>query len=111
MAGEFGDFLGGSEFARFFLEDQPRSAFFSAAAPFGTSPIRQRFFQNQFDEVMKQYLSELGAGARQGAVPNLPFADFTGGFDFNQLFQQQPRFQRGASSQFFNPRTRFLFGF
>jgi len=106
------EFLGGGQdFARFFLEDQPRSAFFSAAAPFGTSPVRQRFFQNQFDEVFNQYLAALGRGAREGNVPNLPFADFAGSFDFNRLFQQQPRFQRGASSQFFNPRTRFLFGF
>lgn len=102
---------GNQDFARFFLEEEPRASFFSAAAPFGTSPVRRRFLQNQFGEVFDQYLAALGAGARQGSVPNLPFADFTSGFDFNQLFQQQPRFQRGASSQFFNPRTRFLFGF
>jgi hypothetical protein len=106
------DFFGtGPEFPAFFLEDQPRSAFFSAAEPFSKAPIRRRFFQNQFDTVFDQYLAALGAAARTGVASDQTFADFSGNFDFNRLFQQQPRFQRGVSSQFFNPKTRFLFGF
>ena len=99
------------EFARFFLEEDPRAAFFSAISPFGTTPQRRRFFSEQFPDVRNQFHGALGAQARQGLMPDLNFGDFTANFDFNRLFQQQPRFQRGVSSQFFNPRTRFLFGF
>ena len=99
------------DFAKFFLEEDQRAAFFSAISPFGTTPGRRRFLSEQFPAVVNRFHGALGEQARQGLMPDLSFGDFTGNFDFNRLFQQQPRFQRGASSQLFNPKTRFLFGF
>ena len=99
------------DFSSFFLEQQPRAAFLSAAAPFGTSPQRRRGFRNQFESVFDQYLAMIGQEARGGNVPTLRFTDFTSGLDFNRLFREQPRFQRGENEDRFNPRTRFLFGF
>jgi len=101
------------DWSRFFLEQAPRAAFLGAATPFGTSPLRRRFLGGQFDEGQRQYESMLGQQALRGELPEQPqlFSDFVRGLAFNQLFQQQPRFQRGVHSSFFNPRTRFLFGF
>lgn len=103
-----------SPFGRFFLDDQPQASFFNSIQPFSNTPIRRRFFQSQFDPVMGAFMARLGGMARGGTLDpmNLPrFDDFTKSFDFNRLFQQAPRSQRGESAQFFNPRTRFLFGF
>lgn len=98
-------------FGRFFLNEQPRAAYGSAALPFGTSPAKRRFVQGSFDDVWSRFLAQLGLQARAGFVPDLDFGDFTANFDFNKLFQDQPRFARGQDAQQFNPRTRFLFGF
>ena len=97
------------DFARFFLEEEPRSAFFSATQPFQTSNRMRRFLQEQFQPVWNEFLGAMGRQARLGQVPDLRFADFTQGTNFPQQFQQQPRWQRGESAQFFNPRMRFLF--
>jgi len=98
---------------KFFLEQKPEAAFLGAGAGFATSPLRRRFLQSQFENVFKQYMGGLGQQAIAGRLPERPqlFGDFMRNFDFNRLFSQQPRVARGASSGFFNPRTRFLFGF
>jgi len=105
---------GFNDFGRFFLEDQPRAAFLGQAIPFAKSPFQKRTFPNLFDQVFDQFLAQIAQQAQAGQLDpfNLPrFGQFVGGVDPNALTRQLPRFQRGASSQFFNPRTRFLFGF
>lgn len=97
------------DFSRFFLEEEPRSAYFSAIKPFQTNNRMRQFLAQQFEPVWNEFLGALGAQARQGQVPDLRFGDFTRNFDFPQQFQQQSRWQRGAAEGFFNPRMRFLF--
>jgi len=99
-----------NDFLRFFLSQQPRAAFFDALQPF--TGQRRRVLEQQYDPLYGQFQGEQVNRIRQeGPETQFGFQDFLGGQDFNQLFYQQPRFDRGASSQFFNPRTRWLLGF
>jgi len=82
--------------------------------PLARSPFQKRAFPNFFDQVFGQFLSGTAQQAQAGQLDpfNLPrFGDFVQGVDPNKFARQLPRYQRGASSQFFNPKTRFLFGF
>ena len=100
-----------NNFFQDFLEQEPTAAFFSAIKPFGTSPRRSRFLQEQYAPNRGRYMGELGEQLRQGILPDLPFTDFLSSQDFNRQYMDQPRYNRGMSSSSFNPRTRFLYGF
>jgi len=92
-----------------FLNEVPESAFFSRIGQFSDSPRRQNFFQNQFPNVENQFIGAIGSQFRTGQAPSLKFDDFLNDFDFDRLFRDQSRFQRGRTSNLFNPSTRFLF--
>ena len=93
------------------LEDVPQAAFFNAIRPFATSPGRRRSLSNLFEPMQNQFLGNLGQQVSQGAMPTLRWQDFLGEQNINKWLFEQPRFERGASTNFFNPRTRFLLGF
>lgn len=101
---------GPTDFGRFFLEQEPRAAFFNAIRPFGTSPNRQRFFENQFDPFKNRYFGALGGFFQGGGeFSDAPtFMDFLGDEDFNQTFFRASPPQRGEFGGGVNPRTRWL---
>jgi hypothetical protein len=95
------------------LGDVPEAAFFNAIRGLGTTPARRRFFESQFQPTLNRFRGRQGEQLLGGAMPSLTFQDFLSrrGPQFNREFFQKPRANRGASSGFFNPRTRFLLGF
>lgn len=101
------DFFGGTSFLDF-LEEEPRTAFFSFQDQFGKAPAQQRYFQGQFQNIQNEFLGQLGQQIRGGGLPTLRFADFLSQFPFTQRYAQLSPFQRGERSAIFNPRTRFL---
>ena len=108
---QFGNGMFDNDMFTDFLEDVPSTGFFSAIKPFGTSPRRRQFFENQFQPMYNRYQGEWGQQVRQGQFPTLRFDDFLSNRDFSREFMEQPRYNRGVSSTFFNPRTRLLYGF
>lgn len=103
------------DFAKFFLEQTPRAAFFSAMQPFLKSPAKRRFAETQFNPFYDWYQGALGQQARQGITPSLNFADYLqapqafGHPTMEQRFSQDP-FRQGNQA-FMSPRTRWLLGF
>ena len=93
------------------LEDVPETAFFNAVRPFSTTANRQRVFERLFQPTQNRFFGELGGQAARGQMPDLTWQRFLGGQDWNRLFFDQPRWDRGAHANFFNPRTRFMVGF
>lgn len=93
-----------------FLEDAPegfRANFFSRLGTRGT-PMRSRFFQNEFQNIQNQFLGALGAQIRGGQQPTLTGEQFLNQFDFNRAFLGAPPAMRGQFGSRFAPRTRFL---
>ena len=93
------------------LEEEPRTAFFSRTAPFGTSPIRRRFTENLFPQVFNRFLGALGTQIRGGETPTLRFEEFLSdprSFNLEREFFQQPRARRTGFAPPLAPRTRFL---
>ena len=98
------------------LGDSPGAAFFSALDGRNGSPNQRRFNQNQgLGVATNAFEGALGQEARGGQIPTLNFVDFLDDFLSRQglesKFNQQSRFQTGKAENFFNPRTRFQFGF
>lgn len=90
-----------------FLEATPQAAYMSFL-PSLTRPM-QRYFGRQFGDVYGQYMGALGQEAqRTGTLPQLPFMDFLGRYDFGQQYGGLSPQQRGFFPSRFAPRTRFL---
>ena len=94
------------------LEEEPRTAFFSRANQFGTSPSRRRFSENAFPGAFDKFLGQLGTQIKEGKAPDLKFDDFLdNSFNFEKEFFQTPRARRRGFAPTVNPRTRFLVQF
>mgnify|MGYP001597426970 CR=1 FL=1 len=97
-----------------FLEEEPKTAYFSYANQFGGAPRSQRrekFFQNQFSDIYNQYLGRLGGQVRGGETPGLKWNDYLGGFDFNKWYQEQvPYEERNPQQGRFVPETKWRVG-
>ena len=100
-----------NELASLFLEKDPLAAYFSSIAQYAGRPPRRRFLAGQYDPTFHRFMGQVGQQARGGQFPTLSFSDFTRDMDFDRIFREQTRFQRGENEDRFNPRTRFLFGF
>ena len=95
---------------RNFLEEEPRTAYFSFQDQFGPSQTQQNFFRNQFQKFHNQFMGNLGSQIRSGEPPTLRFEDFLGGLDFGQEFARTDPFMRGGPrTSLFRPRTRSIF--
>ena len=94
-----------------FLEEEPKTAYFSFSNEFGgpqKSQRQQNFFRDQFSNIYNQYLGNLGRQVRAGQVPTEQFQDFMGGFDFADWYRQQTSFQqRNPNQSSFAPNTQW----
>ena len=97
-----------------FLEEEPKTAYFSYGNQFGGAPRSQRrekFFQNQFTDIYNQYLGRLGSQVRAGQAPEQKWNDYLGGFDFNKWYQEQVPFEeRNPQQGRFVPETKWRVG-
>jgi hypothetical protein len=94
-----------------FLELNPAAAYHSYSSEWG-SPMGQRHYQNQFQDVYNQYLGSLGGLLRQGVMPSgseNTFANYLGDYDWSERYTSLPPQMRGEFSAQFNPRTRQIY--
>ena len=74
------------------------------------SPKRQRFFQNAYQDVLKDYYGTAGTAMRQGQAPT-SFMDFLETNPWTSRYASLPQTARGTTGQAYSPRTRFLFNY
>ena len=95
------------------LEEFEPAQYYSSPAgmTFGArSPKRQRFFQNAYQDVLKDYYGTAGTAMRQGQAPT-SFMDFLETNPWTSRYSSLPQASRGVTGQAYNPRTRFLFNY
>ena len=115
MANEnpYSDFLdNNSSWGSLLLQQMPQAAYYSS--PTGTSfgrqsPRRQRYFQQNFQDVYNQYLGALGTQLREGEQGSLTFQDFIATDPWTSRYSQLPQGMRGVNTGMYSPRTRFLY--
>ena len=95
------------------LEESPEATFFSAPQrdQFETSPVRSRYFENQFSTVFNDYLRKQGESLRAGEIPTQTFRDTVDSIDFDTKFRSLPPNLRGFFQRQVAPQTRTLVGF
>ena len=100
-------------FSSLWLEDEPEGAFNAFLSPLLQSPLNRRILPSLFNNVWRQFLGSAGLQAQQGQLDPTALPSFNTFLQQGRTPQQMlfslPRFDRGAHSSFFNPRTRFLF--
>ena len=103
---------GGSDWSSLLLEGMPQEAYYSSPTgqAFGAgSPRRQRYFQQNFQDVYNQYLGALGTQTRSGQDPAMSFESFLRTDPWTSRYAQLPQGMRGVNTGMYNPRTRFLY--
>ena len=74
------------------------------------SPRRQRYFQNSYQDTLKDYYGKAGTAMRQGQAPT-SFMDYLETNPWTARYSSLPQAARGATGMASNPRTRFLFNY
>ena len=95
------------------LEEMEPAQYYSSPTGMGfgaRSPRRQRYFQNAYDDVLKDYYGTAGTAMRQGQAPT-SFMDFLETNPWTTRYSALPQASRGVTGQAYNPRTRFLFNY
>lgn len=102
-----------------FLESQPETAFNVALDQFGPTGNQRNFFQNEFQNILNQFLGVLGGQAQAGETPNALFTDFLAGgtvlpgqspFGFQNTFATTaPSLRGGPARNLFAPPSRSFF--
>jgi hypothetical protein len=132
----FGDFLSPSwqqEIGKTFLEQNPLATYLSSptgeaftrgglieaesaaqgGAMRGQTPAKRRFFQQSFQDVYNDYLSQLGGQARQGEIPTTTFRDYLATDPFTERYTKltpdERRYYGSQGRATFAPRTRQIY--
>ena len=71
-------------------------------------PSRQRFFEQGYQDIYRDFLANQGASMRQGQAP-MSFDAFLDTDPWTKRYSSLPQIQRGTSGMYTNPRTRFLY--
>ena len=94
------------------LAQLPQATYFSSPAgeQFAAgSPRQSRYMQRAYQDVYSTYLGEIGRQLRQGQAPTT-FRDYLEDESpWTASYAQLPRYERGVTQQFTNPKTRFIF--
>ena len=115
----WGDVLGQYEPAQYY--SSPAARRFTAGGRLGAQnwqdvapnryvPSRQRFFENSYDAIMRDYYGSAGSAMRQGVAP-MSFDQFLDTDPWTKRYTSLPQTARGATGMATNPRTRFLYNF
>ena len=128
MAQSFDEFLTGdindwqAAFNRLLLSEMPQEAYYSSPTgrsfyqsditnPFSRrSPRRQRFFDQSYQNVYRDFLGATGAAQRAGTTPPT-FMEFTKTDPWTRMYTSLPQSARGRTGSAYNPRTRFSYNF
>ena len=103
---------GGSNWGSMLLEQLPTAAYYSSPTgqSFGAgSPRRQRYFQQNYQNVYNQYMGALGEQLRSGELPDMTFENFLSSDPWTTRYAQLPQAARGVNTGAYSPRTRFLY--
>ena len=95
--------LAGYEPAQYY--SSPRGMQFGAR-----SPRQRRYFQDSYQDVLKDYFQESGSAMRQGRAP-ASFMDYLETDPWTKRYSSLPQAARGVTGMAASPRTRFLFNF
>ena len=75
------------------------------------APAQQRYFQNSYQDVLKDYYGQAGTAMRAGQAP-ASFMDFLEADNpWTARYSQLHQPARGVTGMAANPRTRFLFNY
>ena len=75
------------------------------------APAQQRYFQNSYQDILKDYYGQAGQQMRAGQAPT-SFMDFLEADNpWTARYAQLPQTARGVTGMATNPRTRFLFNY
>jgi|TARA_R100001530_G_scaffold2685_1_gene4294 hypothetical protein len=113
---DWGDSGSFASFAGDLLEANPAAAYYSYGEEWNT-PMQQRHYQNQFQNIYNQYLGSLGGLLREdvgggSVIPSVTdntFTGFLGNYDWNDRYGSLPPQMRGSFESQYNPRTREIY--
>tara|TARA_R110000824_G_scaffold72738_2_gene185473 strand:+ start:3219 stop:3551 length:333 start_codon:yes stop_codon:yes gene_type:complete len=74
------------------------------------SPSRQRYFQDSYQDTLKDYYQQAGTAMRGGQAPT-SFMDYLETNPWTARYSSLPQTARGVTGMAANPRTRFLFNY
>lgn len=110
----FQDFLSGSgNWYQLLLSEMPSEQYYSSPAgmDFGArSPRRQRYFDQAYQDVYRDFLGSTGTSLRAGQTP-VTWDQFLQGDPWTKRYTSLPQSARGRTGMATNPRTRFLYNF
>ena len=76
----------------------------------GQSPRRHRYFQNAYQDILKDYYGQAGTAMRGGQAPT-SFMDYLETDPWTSRYSSLPQATRGTTGMAANPRTSFLFNY
>ena len=110
----FQDYLSNQgSWQKMLLAEMPQEQYYGAAAGrrFGArSPRRQRYFQDAYGDIMKDWMGEQGQAMSEGRDP-MSFQSFLQSDPWTKRYSALPQSARGVTGVATNPRTRFLYNF
>ena len=119
----FQDYLSGSgNWYQLLLSEMPMEQYYSSptgqafsqpdtANPYSRrNPRRQRFFDQSYQDVYRDYMGETGRALREGTAP-ATFMQFMQSDPWTRRYTALPQAARGRTGVAYNPRTRFLYNF
>jgi hypothetical protein len=95
-----------------YLEYEPRAAYYDA--PMGRSfregsQGRQRFFQNQYQDIYNEFLGGLGEQIRGGERPTMRWTDYLANVPFTERYAALSPEQAGRTTRRYSPSTRQIY--
>ena len=78
--------------------------------PQRVAPRRQRYFENAYQDVLKDYYGSAGTAMREGQAP-MSFMDFLKEDPWTARYSRLPQTARGTTGMMSSPRTRFLYNY
>ena len=76
----------------------------------GRSPRRRRFFEESYQDIMRDFDQAAGFSMREGEAP-ATFQEFLETNPWTARYGRLPQRTRGTTGMMANPRTRFLFNY
>ena len=112
---DFRDFAPGfwAQMGQDVLADYEPAQYYSAPAglQFGArSPRRRRYFQDAYQNILKDFYQQEGTALREGRAP-MGFMDYLETDPWTRRYAQLPQTVRGTTGMATSPRTRFLFNY
>jgi len=95
------------------LEEFEPAQYYSSPSGMGfgaRSPRRQRYFEDSYQDILKDYYGAAGTSMRQGQTP-ASFMDFLETDPWTARYSRLPQTARGTTGMMSSPRTRFLYNY